>query len=84
MPETPLSSARLDVLADTRRVLASAQLVGEAVDVEVELLGVASEVGRGKRVLVAEQGVVHLPEFALGGGCLGCLGGQLSVRVNVV
>ena len=73
-----------DVLADTRLVLAPAQLVGEAVDVEAELLGVAGEVGWGQRVLVAEQGVVHLPEFALGGGCLGCLGGELSVRVDVV
>ena len=44
VPETPLSSALRHVLADPRRVLALAQLVGEPLDVESELLGVAGEV----------------------------------------
>src|SRR5450755_2055275 len=81
--DSALVGAR-DVLTDSSRVLAPAQFVGEAVGVEVELLGVAGEVPGRKLALVAEQSVVHLPELALGGGRLGCLGGQLSPRVDIV
>ena len=33
---------------------------------------------------MGEQDVVHLPELALRGGRFGCLGGELSARVDVV
>ena len=33
---------------------------------------------------MAEEDVVHLPELALGGGGLGCLGGELRGGVDVV
>jgi hypothetical protein len=44
-----------------------AELVGEAVDVEAQLLRVRDEVAGGERALVGEQQVVHLPERALVG-----------------
>ena len=44
----------LDVLRDTGRVLAALQLLGEAVDVEAELLGVPEEVGQGQLVAVGK------------------------------
>ena len=52
--------------------------------VEIEVGGVAGEVAHRERLLMAEEGVVHLPELALGGGALGCLGCELSGRVHIV
>ena len=74
----------VDVLGDARGADAFAQVVGEAFDVETELLGVADQVVELERVLVLEQEVVHLPERALLGGGLGGLRGELSVGVDVV
>ena len=84
MPETPLRSALSTSSATRAAPACSRSGVGEAVDVEAELLGVADQVVRAKRVLVLEQEVVHLPERALVGGRLGGLGGELGVRVDVV
>ena len=60
------------------------RVAAEPFDVEAELLGVADQSVRTKRVLVPEQQVVHLPERALIGRRLGGLGGELGVRVDVV
>ena len=84
VPETPLSSALATSSLTRGRVLAAAQLVDEALRVEPELARVVGEVGGPQLALVGEQGVVHLPEAALGGGGLGGLGGELRVRVHVV
>jgi hypothetical protein len=61
-----------------------AQLAGEALHIEVELLRVADEVGWSERVLVVEQQVVHRPERVLVGGGFGCLGSELGMGMNVV
>ena len=84
MPATPLASALATSSATRGGVLAAAELVPEALDVEAELLRVAREVGRRQLVLVLEQLVVHLPEGALRGRGLGRLGRHLRVRVHVV
>ena len=83
VPVTPLWSAVSMSSADARGVDAAAQLVGEPVDVEAELAGVADEIRRHQRVLVLEQQVVHLPELALRRRRLGRLGRELGVRVDV-
>ena len=44
VPDTPLSSALATSSAHPRGMLAAAQLVQEAVDVEPELLGVAGQI----------------------------------------
>ena len=61
-----------------------AQRVGEALDIEAELLGVADEIARSQRVLVVEKQVVHLPERVLRRGRFGSLRGELGMRVDVV
>ena len=71
------------VLGNPRRVDVAAELVPEALDVELELLGVATKVDGFQGVLVLQQGVVHLPEVALGAGGLGRLGGYLGMRMHV-
>ena len=73
----------LDVLGDSVGAGVLAQMVGEPLDVEPELVGVANEVRGSQRVLMLEQQVVHRPERALGGGGLGGLGGELGVGVHV-
>ena len=60
-----------------------AQLAGEVLDIEAELLRVADEIGWLECVLVVEQQVVHLPERALFGGCLGCLGSELGLGMDI-
>src|SRR6266540_3902046 len=52
----------VDVIGNAGGTAVVAQGVGEAFDVEAELLGVADQVARVERVLVIEQEVVHLPE----------------------
>ena len=84
VPATPLASALATSSAMRAAVLAAAQVLAEAVEVEPELLGVAAQVARPQLVLVREQQVVHRPELALRGGRLGRLGGHLRVRVHVV
>ncbi len=83
VPETPLRSALSTSSATRPAPTCVAQVVGEAVDVEPELLGVARSGRRPQRVLVVEQQVVHLPERALRGRGLGGLGRELGVRVDV-
>src|SRR5919107_3599617 len=74
----------VDVLGDVVRTRMLAQLAGEALDIEAELLSVAHEIGWSERVLVVEQQVVHLPEGVLFCGCLGGLGSELCVGIEVV
>ena len=74
----------VDVLGDPRRAGALAESVGEPLDVEPELLGVANEILRLQLVLVGEEQVVHLPERALVGGGLARLGRELGGQVDVV
>src|SRR5437764_10964999 len=50
------------ILADARGVLAPAQLVAEAIDIEAELACIPDQVAGGQLALVAEQEVVHVPE----------------------
>jgi hypothetical protein len=73
-----------DVLGDSVGVLAAAQLVPEALDVEAELFRVALQVARLQFVLGGEQLVVHRPEGPLGARRLGGLGGHLGVEMDVV
>ena len=73
----------LDVLGDPRGIDAAAELVPEAVDVEVELLGIADEVLRRQSVLVLEEEVVHLPVLSLRGRRLRGLRRELGARVDV-
>ena len=83
VPVTPLRSAPSTSSAIAGAAGVLAQVVGEALDVEPELLGVAAR-GRGlQRVLVVEEQVVHRPERVLGGGGLGGLGRELGVGVHV-
>jgi hypothetical protein len=56
---------------------------GDTVEVEAELPGVADQIARGKRLLVGEQEIVHLPEGTLRRRGLGRLGAQLRMRMNV-
>src|ERR671917_2630323 len=60
-----------------------AQLAGEALDTEAEPLRVADEIGWLECFLLVEQQVVHLPERALFGGCLGCLGSELGLGMDI-
>src|SRR5215213_11479974 len=60
-----------------------AQLAGEALHIEAELLRVSDEIGWLECVLVVEQQVVHIPERALFGGGLGCLGSELGLGVDI-
>ena len=59
-----------------------AQLAGEALHIESELLRVADEISWLECVLVVEQQIVHLPERALCGG-LGCLGSELGLGMDI-
>ena len=52
----------VDVLGNAVGARMLAQLVGEVLDIEAELLRVADEIGWSERVLVVEQQVVHRPE----------------------
>ena len=74
----------VDVLGNAVGARMLAQLVGEVLDIEAELLRVADEIGWSERVLVVEQQVVHRPERFLCCGCLGCLGSELGMGMNVV
>ena len=74
----------VDVLRDPGSAGALAERVGELLDVEPELLGVADEILPLELVLVREEQVVHLPERALVGGGLARLGCELGVQVDVV
>jgi hypothetical protein len=56
------------VLGDALRGGLRPEMVGEALDVEPELLGVADEVGGSECVLVLEKQDVDPPEGARGGG----------------
>ncbi len=73
-----------DVLADARRVHPAAQILGDAVGVEPELLGVAPHVARAQLALMVEEDVVHVPEATLCGRGFGGLRSQLRVRMHVV
>ena len=84
VPETPLRSALSTSSATRAAPECSRSASSEALGIEAELLGIADEVARAKRVLVLEEQVVHLPERALIGGGLGGLGGELGMRVDVV
>ena len=84
VPETPLRSA-LSTSSATRAAPARwRESVGESLDVEAELPGVAHEILRLELVLVGEEQVVHLPERALVGGGLARLGRELGGQVDVV
>ncbi len=74
----------VDILGDAGGAGVLAQVVGEAFDVEAQLLGVGDQIIRAERVLVVEQEVVQLPEGALLGRGLGGFGGELGARVDVV
>src|SRR5919107_3414170 len=74
----------VDVLGDVVRTRMLAQLAGEALDIEAELLSVAHEIGWSERVLVVEQKVVHLPEGVLFCSCLGSLGSKLGLGMDIV
>ncbi len=74
----------VDVLGDAVSVRVFAQLAGEALDIEAELLRIADEIGWSECVLVVEQQVVHRPESVLCDGCLGCLRSELAVGMNIV
>ena len=84
VPETPLRSARVDVLRDARRSFVRAQVLAEPVDVEAELLRVAEQIGDAQRVLAVEQQIVHLPEPSLLRRRLDRLGRLLRPRMDVV
>src|SRR5215475_5164018 len=71
------------VFADASLPGVLAQVGGEPVGVEAERVRVPDQVPGVQGVLVVQQQVVHLPERALPGGCLGGLGRELSVRVHV-
>src|ERR687889_245234 len=73
----------VDILGDAVRPLMLAQLAGEALHIEAELLRVSDEIGWLECVLVVEQQVVHLPERTLFGGCLGCLGSELGLGMDI-
>src|SRR6185295_17263952 len=51
-------------------------------EVQVDVSRVALEVDWAERLLIFEQGVVHLPELALEGGGLGEFGGASCIRVE--
>src|SRR4051812_17369366 len=59
-----------EVLAQARGVGLRLHLLSEARDVQAEVLGGLQQVRVIQRLLVLVQVVVHLPELALGGGCL--------------
>ena len=83
VPVTPLMSAESTSSSIRAALRVVAEVVVEALEVEPELLRVRPQVEGLEVVLVFEQQVVHLPERALGGGGLRCLGGELGVRVDV-
>jgi hypothetical protein len=68
----------VDILGDSCCPGAAAEVIAEAVDIEPELLRVADQVAELKRVLMVEKQVVHRPERALRGRCLGGLGGPAA------
>ena len=84
VPDTPLSSALATSSVTRSRYSPRRTPSISRSTVEAELARVVGDVGEPQRSLVAEEHVVHLPEAALGGCCLGGLGGQLSVRVHVI
>ena len=83
VPETPLRSALSTSSATRSAPTWSRKYSVKRVDVEAELLGIADQIVRAERVLVAEQEVVHLPEGPLLGGGLGRFRGELRARVDV-
>ena len=73
-----------DVVATRSAWRAAAQVLGEAVDVEPELLGVAAQVARRRaRPGARTAGRASSQKRALRARRLGRLGGQLGVRVDV-
>jgi len=81
---SPGDTARLatgDIAEDSFRMDSLVHLVGEAVEIEIQLPGVPHQRFPIEVVLVAEQDVMHLPELPLLGGCLGGLRSLLRVIV---
>src|SRR5947199_207271 len=63
---TGIERARLEhVLVDDRLEAAIGERSRERPDVEVELLRIAGEIAHRQLLLLREQQIVHLPEFAL-------------------
>src|SRR5680860_1580508 len=72
-----------DVALDSQRMSPLMQVVGEAIAIESERVGVAQEVCFAQRPLVGEEQVVHLPEPALRAGGFRGLGGAAGVLVHL-
>ena len=65
-------------------MLAAENLFAETIDVELQLCGMNQQVLVLQLMLTLEEEVVHLPEAALGSGCLGCLSRPLREGMHVV
>src|SRR6266508_4585723 len=74
----------IDILGDAGGAGVGAEGVREAFEVESELLGVAHQIRRAERALVAEQEIVHFPEGPLVGRGFGGFRGELGARADVV
>src|SRR5262249_17788978 len=75
--------AALDVLVDPLPVPLVAQLVVEALQVQLERLGVAAQILLLEMELMLEQHVVHLPELVLSAGGFRGFCGYQCVRMNL-
>ena len=82
-PRHPAEIGRFDVLGDAGVMRVPFQVVAEAIDVQPEFRGVTQQITEPKIVLARQQQVVHRPERILCGGGLGCLGGELGLRVHI-
>jgi len=79
----PAEVGAVDVFANAAQTGALAEVVGEALDIELELRRIAHEVRRLQRGLMLEQQIVHRPERVPGGGGPRGLRGALGVGVHV-
>jgi hypothetical protein len=73
----------LEILADARGEGVGLKILFETGRIQSELGGVSDQISILESILVLEEVVVHLPEFALRAGRLGSFGGVLGVGVTV-